>query len=639
MKVHAPRASWVWAAVLLGAAAAAIFGASLGYEFVWDDRALLQEDVRIRSLSGILEAFGSDFFRSSDHTMQYGYYRPIITVSYALDFWIWRDWPGGYHLTNIILHFLCTLGLLLLGRHMKLGVWVSTGIALLFVAHPLHAESVTWISGRTDVIATLFAIGYLLGFDHPARRWRVAAYVSFALAAMSKEVALATPAVAFFMSAVRSRNTFFERVKLVAPVVPILAGYLCIRALVVPVKPSMGSPNGFMEHLFGPLGALTRYLKMLVWPGEQCAYLQTPVSADLSDPWAAFGLAIILLAVQLWLTHRQIGRMAFAVLLSFVPMANIVRVAAPMNMGFPMSERFLYLPSLVLALAVGVAWVDIRERLPAVSQKSWTRVSAVLVALSVAVLTVRTLERNEIWRDELSMFTDASAKVEDAPLVNWQLASVYRRVGKLDEAYALVMDAVENSRTRRQAIPAPMIVTLATTTAQRGDIGGAIRVLERYQRETGAVNAMISYNLGVLHQEEGRNLVSLKHYEEAYTARPKYVPAFMAAAVMLLRLDRNEEAIALMRRVHLLDPRHSSAWHALGIAYREQGESDKALDAFLRTVDLVPTSVAPRIDAASILMTRDPQRALALLIEVKSAHPDHEKLGRAIEIVRGKVAQ
>jgi tetratricopeptide (TPR) repeat protein len=485
----------------------------------------------------------------------------------------------------------------------------------------------------------LFAIGYLAGFDHPRLRWRVLAYLSFALAALSKEVALATPAVAFFLSAIRNDNTFKERVRVVFPAVPILMTYIVIRVMVVPVKPSNGPPNGWQEHIFGALGGLSRYLGMLVWPGEQCAYLQTPVSSSLADPWAAMGLAIILGAVYLWLVHKPVGQMAFAALLSFVPMANIVRVAAPRNMGFPMSERFLYLPSLVVVLAMGFTWVYVRDRLPRNTVKRGSRLVAVLVIVAFGLLTARTLERNKVWKDELAMFTDAKSKVENAPLIDWQLASVYRRKGFLNKAQSLVFEAVQNSRQRRMPIPAPMIVTLATATAQNGDVRGAIRVLERYQRETGAKHAMISYNLGVLKEELGQNKEALSHYRQAYTLRPKYVPAYMSAGVSLLRMGKAQETIGLMENVHALDPRNASAWHAQGLAQRKIGEMDQALASFLMTIKYKPSVVAPRIDAAAILLNSDPERALDLLIAVQSEHPNHKKLEAAIGIVRERIGQ
>ncbi len=589
----------------------------------------------------MIEAFGSDFFRNSDEKVRYGYYRPLITVSYALDFWAWRTNPMGYHLTNIVGHVLCCFGVMALARHLRFRLGVATGIALLFAVHPLHTESVTWISGRTDVIATLLVIPYLLWFDHDSMGKRVLGHLGFAAAIFSKEVTLAAPGVAFMMASVRTDASIKQRIKDVLPSVPVLAGYLAIRATIVPMLPSFGPPNGMAEHTYGPIAALARYMDKLVLPNpaEQTAYLQTPVTDTLLDPWATMGLAIVLFAVYLWLAHRKVGLMAFALLLSFIPMANIVRVAAPFDMGFPMSERFLYMPSMVLALFIGVAWMRAVEVMPILTGKGGRVAGLGAILLVGGVLSAMTHARNPAWENEAAMFSDARSKATNAPLLDWLYAGVLRREGKLEAAHHLLLEAVKTARRRDGHIPPEMIITLANTTASKGQVKRAIQVLNRYTRETGNKDPMIFYNLGVLQVEQGRLGSALKSLNYACKNRPNYLPAFLARGLLHMRRGRHELALQSFEHVVDLDPRHPGAWHGIGIAYRGLGKKDESRAALLKAVDCDPSAINPRIDAAAALLDTDPDRALELVQIGAAMHPDDVRLGKAVQAVQAQLAR
>jgi Flp pilus assembly protein TadD len=374
-------------------------------------------------------------------------------------------------------------------------------------------------------------------------------------------------------------------------------------------------------------------------PSVQTAYHQTPVSSSLTDPWAAMGLAIILLALYLWLIQRKVGLMAAAVLLSFIPMANIVRVAAPFDMGFPMSERFLYLPSMVLALFVGVAWTQLLGHLPTMSGRLGRLAAAGMVVLLTGGLSLMTHARNPAWKNEAAMFSDARSKTEDAPLLDWLYAGVLRREGKLNEAHLLLLDAVQTARKRGGEIPPEMIITLANTTASKGQIKRAIQVLHRYTRETGNTDPMIAYNLGVLQVETGRLGSAIKSFDYACRNRPNYLPAFLARG--LLHMKRGRHALALQSFEHVieLDPRHPGAWHGAGIAHRELGDHSRSLKALLRAVEFGPEAANPRIDAAAALLATDPARALELVETGAAMHPEDVRMAAALKIIRSQAGQ
>src|SRR5262245_38494031 len=133
-----------------------------------------------------------------------GFFRPLFILSYIIDSGIWHDRSFGYHLTNVLIHaansfLVFNLGLALLRPWQQPAEAIKTAAAagVLFLLHPSHTEAVIWISGRADLIATLFSLAALCCFcRYAGERQRTAlilALVFGALAMMGKESAVCLP--------------------------------------------------------------------------------------------------------------------------------------------------------------------------------------------------------------------------------------------------------------------------------------------------------------------------------------------------------------------------------------------------------------------------------------------------------------
>ncbi len=126
--------------------------------FVWDDMVLIVDNEGITKLGYFWKDFARDFFDTTEDTpeFKYGYYRPIISLSYMVDYTLWGLKPWGFHLSNIIFHTICCVLVYFIGNSLFNNHCTSIVASLLFASHPIHTESVTWISGRTDVVAGIF---------------------------------------------------------------------------------------------------------------------------------------------------------------------------------------------------------------------------------------------------------------------------------------------------------------------------------------------------------------------------------------------------------------------------------------------------------------------------------------------------
>ncbi|MGH7350304.1 MAG: hypothetical protein ACREI6_09805, partial [Candidatus Rokuibacteriota bacterium] len=177
--------------------AAAAYAATLGYDLVWDDTLLIQQSWRLHHWKELPSLLTSHFWSEVGEASHY--YRPLVTLTFFLDMQVWGLRPFGFHLTNVLAHAAVTLAVLAVARRATGGELAAAICALVFALHPLHTESVSFVSGRTDVIATLFFLLALLAYDRGRDRerrvlaaWSLGAYL---LALLAKEVAITLSAV------------------------------------------------------------------------------------------------------------------------------------------------------------------------------------------------------------------------------------------------------------------------------------------------------------------------------------------------------------------------------------------------------------------------------------------------------------
>ena len=150
------------AASILGLLVLLSFGGSLFGEFVWDDDPLILKNPQVRN-GDLGHLVTSSFWDSGDqHDRFRAFFRPVVLLSYAVDHALWKNQPFGYHLTNLLLHFGCCLLVYRLARDEELSRYCALAGAGLFATHPVHVESVAWISGRTDLWCAFFFLASFL---------------------------------------------------------------------------------------------------------------------------------------------------------------------------------------------------------------------------------------------------------------------------------------------------------------------------------------------------------------------------------------------------------------------------------------------------------------------------------------------
>ncbi len=519
--------------VLLVLAAGIPYLFTLNSEFVLDDNPLIAGDSSVHSFSGITQAFSRGFISGAG--MPNSYYRPLVTVSYVLNYALFEAHPWGYKLANVLLHILVTVLVFLLARRVIPKGIAPLSAALLFAVHPAHAEAVSWISARTDLLQSVFSLGALLAFwrylEADRSRmfrclgWYVASIAFFALAMFSKESALVVPLIIIVLPFYAGKKSSFKFV--LGQTIPFVAVVLLYLAAKQSVLGYAFSQNAVFTGLWGRLlvvpAFVLAYLRMLFIPGL-AQPLHIPHTAPIISVFGWIGLlALVGIPIALWRKSRAIAFAAGWVSIGLLLVLNIVPI-----LGLRPCERFVYFPSIGLALIVGLAVNRLHQWKP-------FPISVVFGAIAF-VLAVQSYAGSVVWRNETSV---VARMVEGNPKfhnVRILAGTVYEEHGQPTRAIAEYAAAV---------------------ALKPNDLQTRLRLIRFYQR-TGDNRAMLKEVQAIARQLPNEPTVIFS-LARAYVANADYQEAADAfhrglqldktndkaryeLALVLIELNRNHEA-------------------------------------------------------------------------------------------------
>lgn len=524
------RKSLAW--LLLGGAIGAVYANTLDNGFVFDDYFMVVENEAIRlPLQEWWKIFGGD-------GRWVGSYRPLRTLSYAVDYRLGGMRPFVYHLSNLVYHwtaaflvFLVTLRLLAAGR--APATVPALGIALLWAIHPVQTESVAYISGRRDVLAGVFfllAFYAFLRFRSPRSGrtrvgWGLAAVVAFLGAVLAKESAFVLPLVCFVHDFCREYETDegvggnvvrigWRHRWLYGPLLVLAAGAAWYYAPYWSVILAMQREGVVAVWATVPRIWL-HYITLLLFPLTLNADYSNafPLSSSLWE-WRVLA-SIAGVVFLLWFVVRRLERgdrlPALGVLWFAVTLLPVSHLLPHPEL---VAEHYLYLPSFGFCLLVGVALLRVAAFL-----RGWQAyghwhawVSVGLGAVLLAGYAVRTVVRNGDWQDELTLW--------------------------------------------------------------------------RKTVETAPTSARAHHNLAVALSLQGDLAAAEASFQRALAADPTYGPAYTGLAEVYLASFKFDDALAAAQTGVALRPGRMWAHWVLGLVYYRRGEYRQALAALQKTVEL-----------------------------------------------------
>ena len=525
-------------AVLLLVITAAIYCRVLGHDFLlnWDDNEYVLDNDAVYgiSISHIQRVFGSYYV---------GNYAPVQMLSYMLDYELWGLWPGGFLLTNILLHFLN--GLILYGLLFTIyrDRLLAATAAAIFLFHPLQVESVAWISQRKNLLAMLFFLlawrGYIAFRGKDGRHawyYYAGALVAFLLALLSKSVAVIFPLVILLYD-----HCFYPpgRRQRLADKLPFIALATLTAALALRTQSvECGCGRVPFGHYGGSVLAtmLTmapvwcRYLGMLFWPANLSAMYDPAIHKTIDMPVA---LALLLLAgagyicLMLLKADRRTGFWPLLFLIGFLPVSQIVPLVTLMN------DRYAYFPLLGAAVMGGIGAVKLRERLGS-SRKF---LGLALIAVPLLLLATVSWQRCAVWRNAATLWRDAARKSPSKADVWEKLgeASSGDSDGKAEALHAL-RTAVKLDPARDNAR-----FKLGLLAMELGEYDEALVHLGLLA-EKNPKNVVVMTALGRLYLKRGDYGAAGNALERAYTLQPEAAEVLKSLGDLSLTLRKMEAA-------------------------------------------------------------------------------------------------
>ncbi|MBI5068446.1 MAG: tetratricopeptide repeat protein [Deltaproteobacteria bacterium] len=517
---RAPRAGLLLA-VALALTAAAYAEAPRG-PFVWDDWSLIHASPAIRE-GGPLRTIllGPFWTRSATAPAVFSYYRPLVSASYAVDWWISGGAPGWFHVVNVLLHLGCVALVFALGRRAGAGPAGAALAATLFGLAPRLAESAAWISGRTDLWASLFALLALLLHDPGpgGGRRRALAAVALFLGLCGKEVAVAALAGLVAMEAESVRREGRSRSAAARGLVPgglALGAYLVLRAGALERAVPAGTPLSLPGRLSAALQALGTYLTMLLDPLRPELLVGNLARREPALIALGVAAALGLAAGAVLAVRRGLSPPRAALLVTSLCALGLVLHLVPLAVTVVAADRFLYLPLAALAPAAAGAASGLRP--------GARRMLAALALASVPLFGLALRQRVAEWADPEALWRAGLARSGGEPLAHLELGNVLFRARRHAEALPHYRAAAQGTVGQ---LHAAALGNLASTASELG------RYDEARETTLGLVAlepdlALHRYNLAVIEARRLDLAAAAARLAEALRLQPDYPEALAA---------------------------------------------------------------------------------------------------------------
>jgi tetratricopeptide (TPR) repeat protein len=545
--------------------------------------------------------------------------RPLINLTFALNY-AWGGLnPIGYHVVNLLIHILAALTLFGVARRtLKPDQWwLAWAGALIWAVHPLQTESVTYVVQRAESLMGLF---YLLEFycfiraAHSGRSvgtalWTAASVVGCLFGMATKEVMVSAPLMVLLYDSAFLSGSWREALRQRGWIhAARFATWIPLAALVIHTG-GRGGTAGFglgiswWTYVRTQFGSIVHYVRMAFWPAGQIFYAAPNFHSPRSEVWVC-GLAVGALAAAIVIAWWRAPRCAFLGTFFFAILSPTSLIP---GITQTMAEHRMYLALAPIVLGVAaILGVQVRS-------KGW--VMGVLGVWAAALMAL-TFARNRVYRSSEALWADTAARSVNNPYAQNNLGIALAEAGHPAQAAACFAAAIaakpaypeaennwglaESSLGRIEAAEAHYRKALqlrADYPEAHANLGVILArrqrpaEAEREFREAVRLNpdyAEARNNLAVTLAQTGHLPEAVEEYEKTVRARPGNADGRFNYANALVMLGRNREAIEQYRAVLRLRPSHAEASANLGAALAQDGQMAAAVQQYDAAVRLAP---------------------------------------------------
>ena len=565
----------------------AIYAQVAGHQFITlDDDVYIKDNPMVNrgvTLSRIAWAF-TTFHQANWH--------PLTWISHMIDSQVFGMNAGGHLLVNALIHVANTSLLfwfLLRTTHAR---WPSALVAALFALHPLHVESVAWAAERKDTLSTFFGLLSLIAYaryaEAPSKKWYAWTAIALVLGLMAKPVLVTWPFVMLLLDywpfrrfqASEERGQWSTFRGIVLEKIPLfaIAAASCVITFIAQARG--GTVRTFADapvtlRLSNALVSYAKYLLLTFWPNDLAVYY--PFAPGGIPLWQIIGAALLLIGITAFcISQRKIRPYLIVGWLWFVgtliPVIGLVQVG-----GQTMADRYFYIPSIGLFIAIVFGVANIAETRRVARAFSVATIAVVLLVL--ATLTNAQIHR---WRDSATLFQHTLAVTPPNFPMEYNLAHVLGEQGKYDEAAAHFQNALQIKPDFFDGL-----LNMGVTRAQQGQIGEAI---EYYQRAIAVQpdSAKAHAELGVALARQNRMEAALDELNKASDLAPNDADVHTNLGLVLARLGKVQDAIDELHQAVWFKPDSAEAHNNLGLVLLASGKARESIPEFEAALSLKP---------------------------------------------------
>jgi tetratricopeptide (TPR) repeat protein len=579
-----------------------VYYSTLANEFVnWDDSIYVYRNELIKSLDYISYIFSPQI---TPH------WYPVTILSFALDYQLWELNPFGYHLTNITLHSLNTILVFILIKkltrltlHLKHSyidagserviLAAATITAILFGIHPIHVESVAWISARKDLLSTLFLILSILSYLSYARRAgkiRILPYVLsiifFSVSLLSKPMAVTLPVLLllldylplarFHSAAACVRTALIDKL-------PYLALSISSIVMTIWTHHSVGAINigldlNLFERIFFAARSYLFYLYKMLYPLELAPMYSYPskvavLSLEFLIPFMIV-LALTAASIRFIKKSPLLPTLWLFYLIMLLPVIGIISFGAQ-----PIADRYTYLPSIVpfLAIALGVGLIF--KKAPGIIQV----ITLALIIFISTLLSLKTTAQSAVWKDSITLWTyELSINPTNSIAFN-NRGSAYLDSDMTDNAFRDYSEAIKHDPTIAISYEnrARLYIKLSKDTLAMEDLNHAIKLKPRF------VRALIARSS--LYKKKNNYRAAVDDLNRALEIDSNYKEALFARATLNIGVKNYYPAIEDFSKLISIDPGNASAFYKRARAYELTNRDGAALSDLNRAIRIDPS--------------------------------------------------
>ena len=414
---------WLWVSAILLLTLISFYP-SIKCDFTsWDDPLYVTENNLIKNL--YFENIKNIF--STGHAVALNYH-PLTVLSFAIDFHFSGLNPLHYHLVNVIIHLLNTLLVFFFAFKLSNGkLFVGIIVSLFFGIHPMHVESVTWISERKDVLYAFFFIASLICYLNYTQsnktKFLIFTFILFFLSILSKAMAVVLPVVLILIDYYQGRKLTIKTLAEKIPffIVSLIFGLLAINIQSKEAIATYETFTLFQRISFGFFGFFTYIWKMIL-PIDLSAFYPYPIA----DSQIAFPISFylpVIIGLILFITiplltffyPAKMKLISFGIGFYFI---TIVFVLQFISVGqVIMAERYSYIPYIGLLFLIGMLLNNLTERKPLLKKFIFVVISGIAILFSYL-----THERTKVWKTTETLWTDVINKYPHPP---WNIEIAY----------------------------------------------------------------------------------------------------------------------------------------------------------------------------------------------------------------------